>query len=205
MSVSGRYTNTVVMSYDEAGRLETEDLTIAGQTYSVQREYDSLSRLSKMIYPATTSFVERDYTDRGQLNQIKYTGNVVDTRTYDPGGRLATSTYGNGVVTTHSYRDSGGNKDNLLASITTTNPGPPKMREKPKAEPVPIPRSSPDGNPEPVFGTPVYVPKLFPKDAPLPKKTSPARMPGIWVIPIIFDPNFWYGPMEPAIIFEIEK
>ncbi len=67
--------------------------------------------------------VERTYTNRSQLNQLKYNSAVIDTRTYDLGGRLSTSTYSNGAVTTWNYRVSGSNKDNLLANIATTNPG----------------------------------------------------------------------------------
>ncbi len=52
---------------------------------------------------------------------------MIDTRTYDLGGRLSTSTYSNGAVTTWNYRVSGSNKDNLLANITTTNPGADKV------------------------------------------------------------------------------
>ena len=39
----------------------------------------------------------------------------MDTRTYDDGGRMLTSTYNNGVVETRSY-----NNDNTLASISYT-------------------------------------------------------------------------------------
>ncbi len=67
--------------------------------------------------------VERTYTNRSQLNQLKYNSAVIDTRTYDLGARLSTSTYSNGAVTTWNYRVSGANKDNLLANIATTNPG----------------------------------------------------------------------------------
>jgi YD repeat-containing protein len=39
-ALSGRYANTVTLAYDHAGRLASEGLTIAGQTYSVGRTYD---------------------------------------------------------------------------------------------------------------------------------------------------------------------
>ncbi len=118
--------NSVSMSYDPKGRLATEGLTIAGQTYTTTREYDVVNRIKKYIYPDGTQ-VERTYTNRSQLNQLKYNSTVIDTRTYDIGGRLSSSTYSNGAVATWNYRASGANKDNLLASITTTNPGADKV------------------------------------------------------------------------------
>jgi RHS repeat-associated protein len=116
-AASGRYTNTVTQTYDIAGRLTTEALTIAGQTYTTQRAYDSRSQLSQLTYP-DGSVVQRSYNNEGQLHQITYGGTVRDTRTYDNGGRLATSTYGNGVSQTFAYRP-----DNTTASITFAHPG----------------------------------------------------------------------------------
>ncbi len=57
-ATSGRYVNTVSMSYDPTGRLATEGLTITGQTYTTTREYDSPNRIKKYIYPDGTQ-VER--------------------------------------------------------------------------------------------------------------------------------------------------
>jgi len=67
------------------------------------------------------SYVEEwptHYTARSQLHETKWNGSVVDTRAYDLGGRLDTSTFGNGVVNDYDWRD-----DNLLAGITFTHPG----------------------------------------------------------------------------------
>ena len=49
--------------------------------------------------------MERTYHAEGELHQVKYAGNTVDTRLYDDGGRLEKSTYGNGVVTDWTYFD----------------------------------------------------------------------------------------------------
>ena len=125
-AVSGRYSNTVTMTYDMAGRLDDESLTISGKTYTVSNEYNDLGQLHKQTYPDST-VVERAYTDRGQLYTVKYGSNIEDTRTYDVGGRLSTSTYRNGVVTTYNYRNSSGDKDNLISSIVTTNSGTQKI------------------------------------------------------------------------------
>jgi YD repeat-containing protein len=48
-AVSGRYTNTVTFTYDEAGRKSTEGLTIAGQTYTTTIEYNDRGELVKYI------------------------------------------------------------------------------------------------------------------------------------------------------------
>ena len=127
-AVSGRYVNTVTMTYDLGGRLASEALTISPQTYTTSYEYNNLGQRSKITYPDTTE-VERTYTDRGQLYQVKYKGLVVDTRTYDGGGRLSTSSdfAGNGALTTWNYRSSGANKDNLVDSIVTTTSGTDKV------------------------------------------------------------------------------
>ncbi len=118
---SGRYSNVVSMIYDSAGRLSSESLTISGKTYLVSREYDALSRVSQLIYPDSIP-VERTFTVRGELHETKYNGLIMETRTYDSGGRLASSAYQNGAVTTWNSRT-----DNQIASIVTTNPGPNKI------------------------------------------------------------------------------
>ncbi|MBL8891621.1 MAG: RHS repeat-associated core domain-containing protein [Planctomycetaceae bacterium] len=114
-AVSGRYTNTVTMTYDSYGRLKDESLTLAGQTYTVTRAYDTRSRLTQLTYP-NGSIVQRTYTTRSQLHTVRYLGTTVDTRTYNDGGRLGTSTYANGAVVSFAYRN-----DNLPTSIATTH------------------------------------------------------------------------------------
>ncbi|GAB5404837.1 MAG: hypothetical protein Aurels2KO_30680 [Aureliella sp.] len=62
--------------------------------------------------------VQRTYTDRGQLFQLKHAGpmqlnTVIDTRTYDNGGRMTGSSYNNGVSESRSY-----DSDNTLSSIS---------------------------------------------------------------------------------------
>jgi len=114
---SGRYNNVCEFTFDEAGRLETESLTVnwtsTPTTFTSVREYDTDNQLVKITYP-DGSIVEREYTNRHQLEQVKWNGNVVHNRTYDDGGRIATTTHGNGVTSTFGHRS-----DNLLASINT--------------------------------------------------------------------------------------
>lgn len=113
---SGRYGNTVTYTFDNAGRKATEALTIAAQTYTTGMNYNARGELIKYIYPDGSVF-DRLYHPTGNLNQVKLDGTALDTRNYDNGGRLSTSTYSNGVVTTWGYRN-----DNLVASINTTSP-----------------------------------------------------------------------------------
>jgi hypothetical protein len=114
-ALSGRYANTVTLAYDHAGRLASEGLTIAGQTYSVGRTYDLRGLEATLSYPGG-AVVQRSYTPRRQLQQTSYLGAAVESRTYDAAGRHATSTYGNAAMTTNSYR-----LDNLLASRATSH------------------------------------------------------------------------------------
>ena len=112
-ATSGRYNNVVTFTYDEAGRPKTETLSTGDKTYTTTRSYDSANRNVKLTYP-NGSVVDRTYTARNQLEQVKWNTNVVHTRSYDDGSRLKTTTHGNGVTSTFNYRS-----DNLLASIAT--------------------------------------------------------------------------------------
>jgi RHS repeat-associated protein len=110
-ATSGRYGNVVSLNYDEAGRKASESLTVGGQSYTTSVGFDNVGRHSSMTYPSG-ALVQRTYTNRGQLYEVKDGGSVIDTRTYDLAGRWSTSTYSSGLVTTRTYRD-----DNTLASI----------------------------------------------------------------------------------------
>ena len=111
-AVSGRYSNTASFTYDELGRRASESLQIGGQTYTTSLDYNSRWLLSKITYP-DASYVERTYTDRGQISTISRGGTNVVTRTYDDGGRLYQSAFNNGITETWAYR-----LDNLVSSIT---------------------------------------------------------------------------------------
>ena len=115
-AVSGRYSNTLTLTYDQAGRLASESLTVGGQTYSVGRTYDAANRLVSIAYP-DGSAVAQNFTARGLLEQINYQGNVAASFTYDPAGRRATRTLGDtpGTTTTWGYVTGG----DLIASIST--------------------------------------------------------------------------------------
>jgi len=112
-ATSGRYSNVVEATFDEAGRSKTESLIVGGNTYTSTRNYDEANRNIELIYP-DGSVVERTFTNRNQLQTVLLNTNLIHTRTYDNGGRLATTVHGNGVTSTFGYRN-----DNLLASINT--------------------------------------------------------------------------------------
>ncbi|MDX1927995.1 MAG: RHS repeat-associated core domain-containing protein [Pirellulaceae bacterium] len=57
--------------------------------------------------------VGRSYTARGELYQLTHAGTTIDTRVYDNGGRMTSSTYNNGVSETRAY-----GTDNTLSSIS---------------------------------------------------------------------------------------
>jgi YD repeat-containing protein len=111
-ATSGRYANTVTLSYDEIGRTETEALTIGGQTYTVTHTYDADNRMTNCAYPAGDN-VARTYTDRNQLATVAFNSNNVATFAYDDGQRESTRTLGNSLVTTRTYND-----DNTTAGIS---------------------------------------------------------------------------------------
>lgn len=113
-AVSGRYSNTVTYTYDSAGRRSTEALTISGQTYTTTVEYDLAGRQAKLTYPDGGE-VERGYTARGQLHTLALDSTTIDTRGYDDGGRMTSSSYNNGVSESRTY-----NADNTLAGISHT-------------------------------------------------------------------------------------
>jgi hypothetical protein len=67
---SGRYNNQIGMGYDFGGRLSSESLTIAGQTYNIGRTYDARGLQATMTYP-NGSVVERIYTVRSKNSVVE--------------------------------------------------------------------------------------------------------------------------------------
>ncbi|GAB5404833.1 MAG: hypothetical protein Aurels2KO_30640 [Aureliella sp.] len=89
----------------------------SGKTYTTAASYNVKGQLTGYTYPDGTS-VQRTYTDRRQLHQLKHAGpmqlnTVIDTGDLDNGGRMTGSSYNNGVSESRSY-----NSDNTLASIS---------------------------------------------------------------------------------------
>jgi RHS repeat-associated protein len=116
---SQRYGTTVTMTYDGGGRLATEGIfeltTESG--YTVTYGYDAADRQTSLQYP-DGRIVQRSYTSRGQLQAVSLGAQSIASYAYDDGGRLATSTLGNGLVETRTFRS-----DNTVASISTPGVG----------------------------------------------------------------------------------
>lgn len=105
-AVKGRYSNTVGRTYDEVGRPTSESLTIGGQTYTVSAAYGVTSPTITLTYP-DESVVVKTLNSRGLLASVTRNGDDVVERTYTDAGRLATQTFGNGVVETWTWRNDG--------------------------------------------------------------------------------------------------
>jgi len=117
-ATSGRYSNTLTFTYDQAGRLSTEALTIGGPTYAIARSHDAAGRVTGVTYP-DGSVVANTFTSRSQLQQVNYMSTLVASFTYDGAGRRSTRTLGDtpGTQTTYAYSTG----DDTLASISTPN------------------------------------------------------------------------------------
>jgi RHS repeat-associated protein len=116
-AASARYGTSVAFTYDVGGRTSKESLTYAGQTYTVTQGYDAASRPTLMKFPDGTDLV-RGFTSRGQLATLALGSQAIAGYQYDDGGRLATSTLGNGLVETRSYRS-----DNTLSTLSAPGVG----------------------------------------------------------------------------------
>ena len=112
-AVSGRYANTTSYAYDEFGRPITETLAYGGNSWAIGTDYDALGRAFKETQPGG-AVIERTFTTRGQLHQVKRDGTTIATRSYDDGGRLSQQVFANGLTETYAYR-----LDDQLLSITT--------------------------------------------------------------------------------------
>lgn len=112
-ATSNRYNNMVTREYDDASRLTSEALNTHGQHYLVEYGYDEDDRKTRITYP-DGSVVRRRYTPRDQLESVKLDRVPVIDCLYDPGMRLESTAYGNGLTETRTYRS-----DNLVETIAT--------------------------------------------------------------------------------------
>ena len=114
---SARYNVGVGRAYDNAGRLTSETQTISGQPYTVGYTYDAGSRVANTTYPSG-KVMNRTYTARNQLDQIRYDGALEADRTYDDAGRLTGTAFGTSgtYVENRTYRVG----DNRLATLGMT-------------------------------------------------------------------------------------
>lgn len=112
---ASRYATLVTRTYDDGGRLLSEDQAINGVTHTVSHSYDVPNRRETITYP-DGKMVQRVMTPRGQLKQVFYDSDSVAIRNYDAGGRLKNTSYRNGIVENREYQTG----DNLPLSIRAT-------------------------------------------------------------------------------------
>jgi RHS repeat-associated protein len=126
LASSGRYGNQVMRSYDAAGRLLGEQLTIASGVgllgrvllpaqYGVGYAYDADNQVTAITYPDGRT-ATMTHTARHQLAQVGFDGAVVASRGYDAAGRLTQTTFGNGVLEARTYVPG----DQLVAGISAS-------------------------------------------------------------------------------------
>ncbi|MBL7197061.1 MAG: RHS repeat-associated core domain-containing protein, partial [Candidatus Omnitrophica bacterium] len=93
--------------YDILGREERTVKIIDGRSYSIERKYDSLDRLTSVTYPDTV-VVKYEYNKQGGIKKVYSPGTggdvvyVQDTK-YNANGQIEEITYGNGRKTTYNY------------------------------------------------------------------------------------------------------
>ena len=115
LGTSARYSNSVGRSYDSAGRLSAELVTVGGQGYPISYSFDAASRQTGVTYP-NGSQVARSFTTRNQLASVSLDGAaVVSPIVYDAGGRETSRTLANGIVQQRSWRT-----DDLPATIVAS-------------------------------------------------------------------------------------
>ena len=94
-------------SYDALGREVSSSKIIDGVTYTVSRDYDSLDRLKKVVYP-DGQIVKYKYNKQGGIDLVGDDTDedyfVTETR-YDEYGHLEYVRYANGSETTYTYDD----------------------------------------------------------------------------------------------------
>lgn len=120
---------TIDYTYDDLGKNETTTWTIEGTGYEFQYGYDNIGRLACLSYPEVPGAADRltvgySYNPAGYLAQVT-DGCATGGQPYwaaeaiNGAGQLERERYGNGVVTTRTYRPDTG----LLDRIQTTGPG----------------------------------------------------------------------------------
>ncbi|MBI3560529.1 MAG: VCBS repeat-containing protein [Gammaproteobacteria bacterium] len=96
-------TGSSVFTYDQRGHQTQVDKTIDAGTYTTKYTYDSLGRVTTMIYP-NNEYVGFLYNSQGLLNSVNNpSGSYVSNLDYNALGQVVSKTLGNGKVTTYDY------------------------------------------------------------------------------------------------------
>ncbi|MBI3021625.1 MAG: hypothetical protein HYY59_06495 [Candidatus Omnitrophica bacterium] len=109
-------------TYDQLGRLNSEEKVIDGTRYTVNRSYDLLGRLTSLTYP-DGDVASYTYNPQGGIETIALdslaTGHspLVTDVSYNAAGQLTKIVYGNGTISDYTY-----NPQTLrLSSLRTMN------------------------------------------------------------------------------------
>ena len=112
------------LSYDARGRIKWQvkgilnPRTGALQSYATAMEYDSVDRVTSLVYPDNHRMTY-SYNTRGNLESIVSHGvSVVSNLAYISSGQLTHMDYGNGASTAYEYDDR-----LRLSRLTTSKPG----------------------------------------------------------------------------------
>lgn len=105
-------------AYDTLGRLVTEQKTVDGTTYTIQRAYDLLGRLTTLTYP-NNDVAAYTYNDQGGIQTITLQSPaqpvqpIINSVDYNAAGQITKMVYGNGVTTDYTYNPQTLRLDNL--------------------------------------------------------------------------------------------
>lgn len=90
--------------YDRLGRETKSTKTIGSTSYSVEREYDALDRLTKLKYP-DSNYLEYTYSTQGptKVRNGYLDKDYVQEVTYNANGQITYIKYGNDVETNYTY------------------------------------------------------------------------------------------------------
>ncbi len=107
---------THTYTYTDRGQLDTDTTNYTSQDYVVDYDYDSLGRLNEIAYPSSRE-VDYTFTNRGELDIVKWNGNQIENRAYDALGRMTN------VDRAHVDETRGYDNANRVTSIANTNLG----------------------------------------------------------------------------------
>jgi len=109
---------TTEFFYDNLGREITSEKTIDATTYTIQRSYDTLDRLTSITYPDGEEVGYTYDVNSGSIEEVASAATTyIQDVTYNAKGQIKTIEYGNDVSTDYTY----GN-DLRLSRILTQNP-----------------------------------------------------------------------------------
>ena len=89
--------------YDQLGRVVKETKQI-DTTYTTQRSYDLLDRVTSLTYPVDGEVATYTYNQQGGIDTVKLGAQtIVSSATYNAAGQMTRMVYGNGVSTDYTY------------------------------------------------------------------------------------------------------